>query len=202
MADLGKLREAAKAWAAQEAKDIASGAKKPPMSSNEMTIASRKAAMPAHDHPVETDLHEEVPEEQVEHITDTGEAAGATTAGPKYGGTRPSGFENRTPKDLGRVTTRVLKGEYGDISPKTASQVKGSFLGRAAESVAGKVGSTLGAYGSISLAAKAASAYRGMKSGQSVNPLTLDTSPLESGKKYLTPSGVKSGSELGAGEQM
>lgn len=232
MPDLKSLRDAANAWAAQEAQDIASGAKKVPPRVNTMPdkdLAAPKgslekhpleAANPrdpgrlaarakrafsdltSHDHPAETDLHEEAPEAQVEHITDTGEAAGATTAGPKFGGTRPSGFENRAPKDLGRVTTKVLKGEYGSISPKTAGQVKGSFLGRAAESVAGKVGSTLGAYGTASLAMKAASAYQGMKQGQAVNPLTLDTSPIQRGKKYLTVSGEKTGEELGAGEQM
>jgi len=93
------------------------------------------------------------------------------------------------PKDLGRVTAKVARGEYGALSNKTAGQVKGSFLGRAAESVASKVGGALGMYGNISLAAKAGEALKTMKSGGLVDPISLDRVPRKAGTKILTPRG-------------
>lgn len=142
----------------------------------------------SHEAPTETDLHSGgkpwTPAAKFggAQATDTGDKAGAFSF---------SNEGTRQPKDLGRVTAKVARGEYGDLSPKTASQVKGSFLGRAAESIAGKVGSTLGAYGGISLAAKASEAYQGLKRGDAVNPLTLDTVKPKVGDEVLTITGKR-----------
>jgi hypothetical protein len=139
-----------------------------------------------HEAPTETDLHANGPWVP---RTERGTAA-ATGSGPDAGAMM--GVSNK-PKDLGRATAKVVRGEMGDVSPKTMGQVKGSFLSRAADSVSKGVGETLGAYGGASLAVKAQQAFKGMQRGESVNPLTLDTSPEDPGKSYLTPNGRRKG---------
>lgn len=138
-----------------------------------------------HEVPHETDLHAEG-KPWTPH-TERGTAV-ATGSGQDAGAMMGTSTQ---PKDLGRVTAKVARGEYGDLKPKTLGQVKGSFLGRAAESVAGKVGNTLGAAGGISLAVKAAAAFKGMQRGEAVNPTTLDTVKPKVGDKILTPQGKK-----------
>lgn len=83
-----------------------------------------------HEAPVKTDLHAGgkpwTPQAKFggAQATDTGAKAGAF------------GFSNegtRQPKDLGRVTAKVLRGQYGEVSPKTAASVKGSFMSQASD---------------------------------------------------------------------
>lgn len=179
--DLGEAKPGASLAQAARARGIAASLRE-----NRSSVGDNMS----HEAPTETDLHAGgkpwLPE------TERGTAV-ATGAGKEAGammGVTPK------PKDLGRVTAKVARGEYGELSPKTASAVKGSFLGRAAESVAGKLSGALGMYGGVSLAAKAASAMKGMSEGKAVNPLSLDTEDMQDDKKYLTIQGSMSGKTI------
>lgn len=136
----------------------------------------------SHDVPSETDLHVKP---WLPH-TERGTAV-ATGAGEEAGAMM--GVREQ-PKDLGRVTAKVARGQYGEVSPKTLRTVKGGFLSRAAESVKG-LGEVLGSYGTVSLAAKAAEASKAMKQGKALNPLTLETFQPKEGDTLLTPTGTR-----------
>lgn len=144
-----------------------------------------KSSSISHDAPHETDLHAggkpwtPHTERGTAVATGSGEQAGAMM------GVREQ------PKDLGRVTAKVARGEYGELSTKTAGAIKKGFMSRAASSIASKAGSALGVYGAVSLAAKASSALQGMKRGKVVDPMTLETHTPKQGETILTPTGKK-----------
>jgi hypothetical protein len=116
--------------------------------------------------------------------TDTGEQAGAIKS------------LGRAPKDLGRVTTKLLKttGEEGGISSKIAGSLKNAFSGR----VASSLGNTLGAVGGVMQAVQGARAMQGLQSGKAVNPVTLEPEEYQDNGTYVTPQGTYSGKTIKA----
>ena len=178
MPDIKRLRDAAKAWAAQEQADINAGVKKPPVSSLEQFMAERNK-------PLKTALVREVePGRNRSDEALKGGSAGPSALGSKakramtaaetgeaqaFVGKLKSGLEQRTQqhhlqsreftktqevpgagrKDLGRSTLNVIKSESGKSDGGSLMTLAKKRQARG-QSIAGKPGNLDGSRQSLS----------------------------------------------------